>query len=118
MDKMRKRACFEKSTGTNRTEANLEMRHRRLGHLGFDNVLRLSTSGKWKLKKNQKVEKKLCDICTRANLKRSTVTKGFEKEILTIESLITSQRVCRSCDPSNVLLDSDVSGSQRRGKAG
>jgi hypothetical protein len=47
-----------------------------------------------------------------------SVTKGFEKEILTIESLITSQRMCRSCDPSNVLLDSDVSGSQRRGKAG
>jgi hypothetical protein len=49
---------------------------------------------------------------------KAIVTKGFEKEILTIESLITSQRMCRSCDPSNVLLDSDVSGIQRKGKAG
>jgi transposase InsO family protein len=95
IDKVRKRACFERSTGTDRanalaTEANLKMRHRRLGHLGYDNVLRLSTTGKWKLKKNQKVEKNICDICTRANLKRSTMkykTK-FPHSSKTINELI------------------------------
>jgi hypothetical protein len=44
-----------------------------------------------------------------------SVTKGFEKEILTIESLITSQRMCRSCDPSNVL---GCEWKSKKGKAG
>ena len=82
--KLRKRVHFENPVATEFSsaliaETTLEMRHRRLGHLGFDNVQRLSTTGRWKMKGNENPAKGVCDVCTRANLKRSSMKRKKSK---------------------------------------
>jgi histone deacetylase 1/2 len=58
--------------------------------MGFDNVHRLSTTGRWKMKGDGVKPAGVCDVCTRANLKRSTLKKKskFPHKSTTINELI------------------------------